>query len=36
MGYSIRFPNDEENLELQFDVYDALFAWCRLDVAKSR
>ncbi len=22
-----------ENLELQFEVYDALYAWCRLDVA---
>ncbi len=35
VGYSIRFPDDEENLERQFDVYDALYAWCRLDVARS-
>lgn len=35
VGYSLRFPEDLENLERQFDVYDALYAWCRLDVAKS-
>jgi hypothetical protein len=34
-GYSLRFPNDQENLEYQFDVYDALYAWCKLDVAKN-
>jgi len=32
-GYSLRFPEDEENLEHQLEVYDALYAWCRLDVA---
>ena len=36
VGYSIRFPNDAENLARQFDVYDALYAWCRLDVARAR
>jgi hypothetical protein len=35
-GYSLRFPNDLENLEKQFEVYDALYAWCRLDVTKSK
>ncbi len=35
VGYSLRFPDDEENLDRQFDVYDALYAWCRLQVAKS-
>ena len=30
-GYSLRFPDDLENLEHQFEVYDALYAWCRLD-----
>ena len=35
VGYSLRFPDDFENLELQFDVYDALYAWCRLQVAKG-
>ena len=34
-GYSLRFPNDLENLEHQFEVYDALYAWCRLAVAKA-
>jgi hypothetical protein len=34
VGYSLRFPCDEENLQRQFDVYDALYAWCRLQVAK--
>ena len=32
VGYSLRFPNDEENLEHQFEVYDSLYAWCRLQV----
>jgi len=35
-GFSLRFPEDEENLAHQFDVYDALYAWCRLDVAKNK
>ncbi len=34
-GYSLRFPEDLENLEHQMAVYDALYAWCRLDVAKK-
>jgi hypothetical protein len=33
VGYSVRFPDDRENLEYQFEVYDALYAWCRLQVA---
>lgn len=32
-GFSILFPHDETNLEKQFVVYDALYAWCRLQVA---
>ena len=32
-GYSLRFPLDAQNLQHQFEVYDALYAWCRLDVA---
>ena len=36
VGYGIRFPDDEENLLHQFEVYDALYAWCRLQVAKDR
>ena len=35
-GFSLRFPEDEENLDHQFDVYDALYAWCRLDVARNK
>ncbi len=33
VGYSLRYPNDEENLAQQFQVYDALYAWCRLQAA---
>ena len=35
VGYSLRYPDDEENLDYQFEVYDALYAWCRLQVAKG-
>ena len=35
-GYSVRFPDDHENLRQQFAVYDALYAWCRLQVAAAR
>ncbi len=34
-GYSLRYPDDEENIARQFEVYDALYAWCRLEVAKG-
>ena len=34
-GYSLRFPDDTENLDHQFEVYDALYAWCRLDVVNA-
>jgi hypothetical protein len=34
-GFGLRFPNDEHNLERQFEVYDALYAWCRLQVARG-
>jgi hypothetical protein len=34
-GYGLRFPDDQENLEYQFEVYDALYAWCKLDVAQG-
>lgn len=33
VGYGLRYPDDRENIEMQFEVYDALYAWCRLDVA---
>ena len=35
-GFSLRFPEDEENLDHQFDVYDALYAWCRLQAARTQ
>jgi len=35
VGYSLRFPDDKENLSHQFEVYDALYAWCRLQVARG-
>ncbi len=34
-GYSFRYPDDEQNLAHQFEVYDALYAWCRLEAAKQ-
>jgi hypothetical protein len=34
-GYSLRFPDDQANLAAQFPVYDALYAWCRLEVART-
>lgn len=34
-GFGVRFPDDLENLERQLEVYDALYAWCRLQVAKE-
>jgi hypothetical protein len=34
-GFSLRFPDDQENLAIQFEVYDALYAWCRLQVANK-
>ncbi len=35
-GFSLRFPHDEENLAHQLTVYDALYAWCRLDAAGKK
>ena len=35
-GFSLRYPEDEENLARQFEVYDALYAWCRLEVIRSK
>ncbi|MBI4180556.1 MAG: chromate resistance protein [Chloroflexi bacterium] len=35
VGYGLRYPDDEENLANQFEVYDALYAWCRLQVARG-
>ena len=35
-GFGLRYPSDHENLAVQFEVYDALYAWCRIDVAAGR
>jgi hypothetical protein len=34
-GFSLRFHDDSENIARQFEVYDALYAWCRLEVARN-
>jgi hypothetical protein len=34
-GFSLRYPDDLENIDHQFEVYDALYAWCRLAVAST-
>jgi len=34
-GFSLMYPNDTENLEAQFAVYDALYAFFRLKVARE-
>lgn len=36
VGYSLRYPDDHQNIAAQFEVYDALYAWCRLDVAENK
>jgi hypothetical protein len=36
VGYSLRYPRDEDNLARQFEVYDSLYAWCRLEAAGGR
>jgi hypothetical protein len=35
-GFSLRFPEDSENLAHQFDLYDSLYAWCRMEVARNK
>lgn len=35
VGYSLRYPDDRQNMAGQFEVYDALYAWCRLDAARN-
>ena len=35
VGYNLRYPNDFENVQRQFEVYDSLYAWCLLDVARN-
>ncbi len=35
VGYGVRFPDDRENMSRQFEVYDALYAWCCTSVARD-
>jgi hypothetical protein len=35
-GFSLRYPDDGENLARQFEMYDALYAWCRLAVVQEK
>ncbi len=34
-GYSLRYPDDWENLQHQFELYDSLYACCRLQAARA-
>jgi hypothetical protein len=34
-GFSLRFPHDLENVSKQLEVYDALYAWRRLQTARQ-
>lgn len=34
-GFGLRYPEDETNLAIQFEVYDALYAWCKLNTDQS-
>jgi hypothetical protein len=34
-GYNLRYPDDYTSIEKQFEVYDSLYAWCRLVTAAS-
>ena len=35
-GFSVMFPNDDENLEHQFFVYDALYAALKIELPRQR
>ena len=34
-GFGLRYPDDYANLEIQFEVYDALYAWCKLQTQEQ-
>ena len=34
-GFGLVLPDDQANLAAQFPLYDALYAWCRLQVAQE-
>jgi hypothetical protein len=35
-GFSLMYPDDYTNIEKQFSVYDALYAFFRLEIAKKK
>jgi hypothetical protein len=35
-GFGLILPDDQANLEAQWIVYDALYAWCRLQVVNKQ
>ena len=35
VGFGLRHPDDLQNLVKQYEVYDALYAWCRLREAPA-
>ncbi len=35
-GYSQRYPDDQENLAHQFEVYDALYDWCQSETTARK
>ncbi len=35
-GFGLLHADDRANLDAQFPVYDALYAWCRLEVTRER
>jgi hypothetical protein len=34
-GFSLRYPDDQTNMDKQFEIYDSLYTWCRLQIAKG-
>jgi hypothetical protein len=36
VGYGLLHPRDDDNLARQFEVYDALYAWCRIQAAAGK
>jgi hypothetical protein len=36
VGYALRYPEDKANLAKQFEMYDALYAWCVIQVAQEK
>jgi hypothetical protein len=36
VGYGLIHPKDDDNLQRQFEVYDALYAWCRIQAAAGK